>query len=285
MTYQIIEVRPLSGSLGAEVSGADLKAPDSSPMWQELRRAFLAHRVLAILDQDLAPADLMRVGYQFGEPCHYPFAKGLFGYEFITDVIKAAHDRRSFGEDWHIDSVYLPAPPSTTLLYALEVPPYGGDTLFANTADAYDALSEGMKKMLSGLRWFASASLKNRKGGARETYLSGFGSMSVQNSQGAAALEALHPVVRRHPQTGRDALYLSPIHTLRFDGLTEAESRPLLDFLCEHCLTPEFTCRVGWVPGQLTVWDNRTTLHKAINDYDGHHRHMRRLTVGAETPQ
>lgn len=284
MSYEQLTLSPLAGALGVEIRGADLQDENNAAMWSELRRAFHEFKVIAIPGQDLSPADLVRVGGKFGEPCAYPFAKGMEGFEFVTDVIKAETERKNFGGDWHIDSMYLEKPPLATLLYSLETPPFGGDTLFADMAAAYDALSQGMKNLLNGLTGICSGTLKYRKGGARQSYLSNFASMDVHSNQTGDALEARHPVVRTHPVTGRRSLYVSPLHTLRFDGFTEEESRPIIEFLCAHSLAPEFSCRVRWGSGQLTIWDNRTTLHCAVNDYHGHRRHMRRLTVGPERP-
>jgi taurine dioxygenase len=284
VTYQTMDVRPLAGALGAEIYGANLKDRDDSLMWQELRQAFLEYHVLAIRGQDMSCEDMMRVGGKFGEPCFYPFAKGMAGYPYITEVIKETHERENFGADWHTDTMYLEKPPRATLLYAVETPPRGGDTLYVNTAAAYDALSDGMKKMLDGIKGVSSGGLKNKKGGDRVAHLSRIGSMTAQNLDKATAFESRHPVVRTHPDTGRKSLYLSYLHTIRFDGFTEDESKPLIKFLNDHCIEPEFSCRVRWEPGQLTVWDNRTTMHNAVNDYHGFRRQMRRLTVGAEVP-
>jgi taurine dioxygenase len=284
VTYQTMDVRPLAGALGAEIYGANLKDRDDSLMWQELRQAFLEYHVLAIRGQDMSCEDMMRVGGKFGEPCFYPFAKGMAGYPYITEVIKETHERENFGADWHTDTMYLEKPPRATLLYAVETPPRGGDTLYVNTAAAYDALSDGMKKMLEGIKGVSSGGLKNKKGGDRVAHLSRIGSMTAQNLDKATAFESRHPVVRTHPDTGRKSLYLSYLHTIRFDGFTEDESKPLIKFLNDHCIEPEFSCRVRWEPGQLTVWDNRTTMHNAVNDYHGFRRQMRRLTVGAEVP-
>jgi taurine dioxygenase len=284
MSYRTMEVRPIAGSLGAEIYGANLKDRDDSPMWQALRQAFLEYRVIAIRGQALTPEDLMRVGGKFGEPCYYPFAKGIAGFPLITEVIKEKHEKDNFGEGWHTDTMYLEKPPRATLLYAIETPDRGGDTLYANTADAYDRLSEGMKKMIEGLVGVSSGGLKHRRPGARAAHLSGSGSMQLQNLDSSEAFESRHPIVRTHPDTGRRSLYLSALHTVRFDGFTEDESQPLIRYLSEHCTRPEFTCRVRWEPGQLTVWDNRTCLHNAINDYHGYRRRMQRLTVGPEVP-
>jgi taurine dioxygenase len=279
-----MDVRPIAGSLGAEIYGADLKDRDDSPMWPELRHAFLEYRVIAVRGQDLSPQDLMRVGGKFGEPCHYPFAKGLEGYPYLTDIIKDPKATSVFGGDWHTDTMYVEKPPRATLLYALQTPPKGGDTLFVNTSDAYDALSPGMKKLIAGLKGVASGGLKHRKGGTRAAHFARVSSVQGQNVENADAYEATHPIVRTHPETGRKSLYVSALHTLRFEGFTEEESRPLIIWLDKHCIQPQFSCRVRWEPGQLTMWDNRTTMHNAVNDYPGERRHMRRLIVGAEAP-
>jgi taurine dioxygenase len=283
MNYRTMDVRPLAGAIGAEIHRADLTERDDSPLWTELRQAFLEFQVIAIRDQSLSLDDLMRVGRKFGEPCHYPFAKGVEGYPYITPVIKEPHDTNAFGEGWHTDTIYLEKPPRATLLYALETPPKGGDTLYANTAAAYDALSHGMKKMLDGLMGVCSAGMKNSHAGGRAARFSRM-SVNAENVDKADAYEARHPIVRTHPETARKCLYMSALHMIRLDGFSEEESKPLIDWLAAHCTRPEFTCRVRWEPGQLTIWDNRATLHNAVNDYAGLRREMRRLTVGAEIP-
>jgi taurine dioxygenase len=284
VAYETMDVRPTAGALGAEIYGANLKDRDDSRMWIELRQAFLEYHVIAIRGQDMSLEDMMRVGGKFGEPCYYPFAKGMDGYPYITEVIKEKDQRENFGSDWHTDTMYLQKPPRATLLYALETPARGGDTLYVNTAAAYDALSAGMKKLIEGLVGVASGGLKHKKGGPRAAHHDRIGNMALQNADKADGFEARHPIVRTHPDTGRKSLYVSSLHTIRFDGFTEEESKPLIDFLNDHCIEPEFSCRVRWEPGQLTIWDNRTTLHNAINDYHGYRRQMRRLTVGPEVP-
>jgi taurine dioxygenase len=239
--------------------------------------------VLVFRDQALEPADLMRVGARFGEPCHYPFVTGLDGFPFIFEVVKEESETVNFGGNWHSDTTYLAQPPLATLLYALETPKTGGDTLFTSTYAAYDALSEGMRAMVDKLIGINSASLKVT-GGRRKMH-STIGSMKVHDTENAGQYEAEHPVVRTHPETGRRALYLSRSHTISFKDMTEEESRPLIDFLQAHQIRPEFTCRVRWSPGTLTVWDNRCTQHNAVNDYHGQRRRMRRLTVGAQIPR
>jgi taurine dioxygenase len=271
-------IEPLAGALGAEVRGIDLRVADDAA-WQRVREVFLEYAVLVFRDQQLEPADLMRVGERWGEPCHYPFVTGIDGFPFIFEVVKEESETVNFGGNWHSDTTYLAQPPLATLLYALETPKQGGDTLFSNTYAAYDALSEGMRTMVDKLVGVNSASLKVT-GGRRKMH-STIGGMKTQDMEKAEDYESEHPVVRTHPDTGRKALYLSRSHTLHFRDMTEAESRPLIEFLQAHQTRPEFTCRVRWSPGTLTVWDNRCTQHCAINDYHGQRRRMRRLTVGA----
>ena len=273
-------IEPLSGALGAEIRGIDLRNPADGGAIHE---AFLKYSVLVIREQKLEPDDLMRIGARFGEPCYYPFVSGIEGYPFIFEVVKEESETVNFGGNWHSDTTYLAQPPRATLLYALETPSHGGDTLFANTCAAYDALSEGMRAMLDKLVGVNSASLKVT-GGRRKMH-STIGGMKVHDTENADEYEAEHPAVRTHPETGRKALYVSRSHTIRFRDMSEEESRPLVDFLQAHQTRPEFTCRVRWSPGTLTIWDNRCTQHCAVNDYHGQRRRMQRLTVGPEAPR
>ena len=275
-------IEPLAGALGAEIRGVSLSNLHESG-WNELREAFLKYSVLAIRDQKIEPEDLMRIGGRFGEPCYYPFVTGLEGFPFIFEVVKEENETVNFGGNWHSDTAYLPQPPLATLLYALEVPKHGGDTLFTSTRAAYDALSDGMRSMVDKLVGVNSAALK--AGGGRSKMHSTIGSMKVHDTDHADQYESEHPAARTHPDTGRKALYVSRSHTIRFKDMSEEESRPLIDFLQAHQTRPEFTCRVRWQPGTLTIWDNRCTQHSAVNDYHGQRRRMRRLTVGAQTPR
>ncbi|HEU5178674.1 MAG TPA: TauD/TfdA family dioxygenase [Burkholderiales bacterium] len=275
-------IEPLAGALGAEVRGVSLSGLQDEATWREIHAAFLKYSVLAIREQEVEPEDLMSIGGRFGEPCHYPFVTGLKDFPFIFEVVKEESETVNFGGNWHSDTAYLPQPPLATLLYAVEVPRHGGDTLFTNTRAAYDALSEGMRAMVDRLVGVNSAGLK-ATGGRRRMH-STIAGMKVHDTENADQYESEHPVARTHPDTGRKALYLSRSHTIRFKDMGEDESRPLIEFLQAHQTRPEFTCRVRWQPGTLTIWDNRCTQHSAVNDYHGQRRRMRRLTVGAQTP-
>lgn len=282
LATQGITFEPLAGALGAEVRGVSLAGLQDEAVWDAIRRAFLEHMVLVFRDQALSPADQMAVGERFGAPCHYPFVTGMADYPYLFEIIKEPHETQNFGGGWHSDTTYLPQPPLATLLYAIETPSRGGDTLFANTRAAYDALSEGMRQLIDDLVGVNSAGLKY--GGGRSAMHKNIGAMQIHGTDAADALEAEHPVARTHPDTGRKALYLSRSHTIRFRDLAEEESAPLIAWLQAHQTRAEFTCRVRWTPGTLTIWDNRCTQHNAVNDYHGQRRRMRRLTVGAQTP-
>jgi taurine dioxygenase len=276
-----ITVTPIAGALGAEVRGVDLRTMDNHA-WAQVHQAFLVHKVIAIRDQDLGPQDMMDVGARFGEPNHYPFVKGLDGFPFLFDVIKEPSEKRNFGGGWHSDTTYMKTPPMATLLYALETPSKGGDTLYCDMVSAYESLTERMKEMLGTLNGVFSGGLKN--GGGRQARHSKTVGMKIINTETADSYEAVHPIVRTIEETGQKAIYCSRTHTTNFEGMTEEESRPLIDWLVAHSTRHEFTCRVHWEPGTLTVWDNRRVMHNAINDYHGLRRHMRRLTSGPTIP-
>jgi taurine dioxygenase len=266
-----MEVRRIAGALGAEVLGVDLSGTFSE---KEIRKAFLEHQVIFFRDQKLDPAQFMAFARSMGKPVEYPFVTGLDGFPEVIEVKKLEHEKHNFGGIWHSDTAYLQEPPMGSMLLAREIPPYGGDTEFASQYLAYEALSEGMKRLLDGL-FAINSSSKADVTRTREDMVKEY----------PKQYEAEHPVVRTHPETGRKALYLSRSHTICFKDMSEEESRPLIDFLQAHQIRPEFTCRVRWSPGTLTVWDNRCTQHCAVNDYHGQRRRMRRLTVGAQIPR
>jgi taurine dioxygenase len=273
-----IRVEPVAGALGAEISGVDLAKPLDDAVVAALRRAWLEHLVVFFRDQPLSPAQFLAFARRFGEVIEYPFVKGLPEQPEIIPVLKLAHEHVNFGGVWHSDTAYLEEPPMASMLVAREIPPAGGDTLFANMYLAYDALSDGMKRVLEGLVAVNSSS-KADASRTRED--------RMKDSAREAKREyvAAHPVVRVHPETGRKALYVNVAHTVRFDGMTEEESAPLLRFFFEHQVRPEFTCRFRWQPGSIAFWDNRCAQHNAINDYPGHRRLLHRVTLGGDRPK
>jgi len=271
-----IEVRPIAGALGAEIHGVDLARRLDGEVVSEIRQAFLDQLVIFFRNQTLTPQQQLAFAQQFGEPIEYPQLKGLPECPLITPVIKREHERVNFGGVWHSDTAYLERPPMGSMLYALEIPPYGGDTLFANQYLAYETLSEGLKKTLAGLIGI-NTSTKADASKTREDRLRDAG----------AELKVLvgeHPVVRTHSETGRKALYVNVGHTTGFKGWTEEESRPLLDHLFAHQVRPEFTCRFRWEAGSLAFWDNRCAQHNPVNDYHGFRRVMHRVTLAGDRP-
>ena len=275
--FHTIDVVPIAGALGAEITGVDLARDIPDEIMREIRRAWLEHLVVFFRDQELTPAEFLAFARRIGEPVEYPFVKGMDDFPEIITVSKLPHETVNFGGIWHSDTVYLERPPMGTLLVAREVPPYGGDTMFANMYAAYEALSPGLQRVLDGLRAVHSSALadvsKTREDRIKDA---GFGDDREFCSE--------HPVVRTHPETGRKALYVNVAHTARFAGWTEEESKPLLRFLFEHAVRPEFTCRFQWRVGSIAMWDNRCAMHNPVNDYHGHTRTMHRITLAGDVP-
>ena len=277
--YRNIEVRPIAGALGAEVHGVDLAQPVQAAAIAEIRRAFLENLVIFFRSQDLDLAQYMDFARKLGTPIEYPFVKGLEGFPQVIEVKKLEHEKSNFGGIWHSDTSYLDAPPMGSMLLAREVPPCGGDTLFANQYLAYESLSEGMKRLLAGLKG-VNTSAKADASKTREDRIKSDGRDEAKKDYAAE-----HPVVRTHPETGRKALYVNVAHTSRFAGMTEEESAPLLGFLFQHQVRPEFTCRFTWQPGSIAFWDNRCAQHNPVNDYHGFRRVMHRITLAGEQPR
>ena len=277
--YKWIEVRPIAGALGAEVSGVDLAQPLRPEVVAEIRAAFLRHLVIFFRDQPLDPAQFLKFAGCFGRPVEYPFVKGIEGYPEIIPVLKLEHERVNFGGIWHTDTAYLETPPMGTMLVAREVPPFGGDTEFANMYLAYEELSAGMRAMLDPLV-AVNSSAKADVTRTREDRI-----RSSPTEQSRKVFLAEHPVVRTHPETGRKSLYVNVAHTLRFKDMTEEESAPILGFLHRHQVRAEFTCRFRWQPGSIAFWDNRCALHNPVNDYHGYRRLMHRITLAGDRPR
>jgi taurine dioxygenase len=274
-----LAVEPIAGVLGAEIHGVDLAQPLSDDVVSAIRRALLDHLVVFFRDQQLSPAQLVAFGKRFGTLGRYPLVAGLPDYPEIIEVVKLPHERSNFGGVWHSDTTYLDEPPMGSMLYALDVPPAGGDTLFANMFLAYERLSEGMQAMLSTMR-AVNSSARADVSRTREDRIA-----QSPGDEARRVFEAVHPVVRTHPESGRKALYVNLAHTARFDGLTEAESAPILEFLFRHQVQPELTCRFRWTKGALAFWDNRAAQHNPINDYHGQLRRMLRITIAGDKPR
>jgi taurine dioxygenase len=274
-----LDIRRIAGALGAEIHGVALDRELDAETVAALRQALLDHLVIFFRDQMLSPERFLALARRFGEPIEYPFVRGIDGFPEIIQVAKLEHETVNFGGIWHSDTTYLETPPMGTMLVAREVPPVGGDTLFANQYLAYEALSDGMKKLLGGL-CAVNSSAKASTTRTREDRIKSDPSRRANDD-----FIAEHPVVRTHPETGRKALYVNVGHTVRFSGMTEEESAPLLDYLFRHHPRPEFTCRFSWRAGSLAFWDNRAAQHNPINDYHGYRRVMHRITLAGDKPR
>ena len=274
--YSHIDVNPVSGSLGAEIKGVDISIPIEAEVVSEIRDALLKHLVIFFQNQVITPRQQLNFAEQFGIPMEYPQLKGLPDLPLVTEVIKLEHETLNFGGVWHSDTTYLQQPPMASLLYAIEIPPYGGDTLVSNQDMAYETLSEGLKKTLSELVGVNTSSKPEV-------------SMTRENRMREAGMElnilsASHPAVRTHPETGKKALFVNKAHTTHFKDWTESESKSLLEFLFQHQVRTEFTCRFRWEKNSLAFWDNRCIQHHPVNDYQGFRRIMHRVTIAGDKP-
>ena len=274
--YSHIDVNPVSGALGAEIKGVDISIPLEAKVVSEIRDALLKHLVIFFQNQVITPQQQLNFAEQFGIPMEYPQLKGLPDCPLVTEVIKLEHETLNFGGVWHSDTTYLQQPPMASLLYAIEIPPYGGDTLFSNQYMAYETLSDGLKKTLSELVGVNTSS-KPEVSMTREDRMREAG-MELN------ILNAFHPAVRTHPETGGKSLFVNKAHTTHFKDWTESESKSLLEFLFQHQVRTEFTCRFRWEKNSLAFWDNRCVQHHPVNDYQGFRRIMHRVTIAGDKP-
>lgn len=278
MNYQHIQVSPLTPAIGAVISGVDIAQELPAAVIAEIRAAWLEHLVVFFRGQQLTPDRLVAFSKRFGEIGYYPFVAGMAEHPEVVEVLKKEDERINFGGLWHTDTSYLVRPPMGSVLYAVQVPPYGGDTLWNNMYLAYDALSPTLQQVLAPLRGVNSA--EKPDAAVTRTH------RIAESPKDAEAIvtTAAHPIVRTHPETGRRALYCAAAHTMRIDGMTVEESRALLDHLYRVQQREEFGCRWHWQAGDVAFWDNRAAQHNALNDYHGHRRLMHRVTLEGEVP-
>jgi taurine dioxygenase len=275
-----IEVRPISGTIGAEIHGVDVSQHLDDKTIGDIRKALLDHCVIFFRDQKLDVPQHKAFTRRFGEIFIHPNYKGTQADPEIVEITRLPGDTKIVGEEWHADTTMVAEPPMGAILYAKEVPPYGGDTVFANQYLAYETLSDGMKRMLAPLRALHS----DRKVAGPQANMNAKRSTKVREDADWRETVSSHPVVVTHPETGRKLLYVNHSYTLGFEGMTEAESKPLLGFLLEHGHRPEITCRFRWETGSIAFWDNRVCKHLAIHDAGPYKRMMRRTQVSGTRP-
>jgi taurine dioxygenase len=282
--YRHITVNKIAGSLGAEVIGVDPSLDVSDEVIAEIRAALLDNLVIAIRGLKINPDQQLAFARRWGDIHLHPFMQGMEGYPEILAIIKRPTDTKNFGGSWHTDQMFAPNPAMGTMLHAKEVPSAGGDTIFTNQYLAYESLSDGMKAVADRLHTVCVGdNFKSADGASRKVrYARQMADMKVKDP-GNVQTTSVHPLVRTHPETGRKALYIGG-HVQHFDGMTDEESQPLIDFFMRHSIRPEFTCRVRWETGTLTFWDNRCTQHFAVNDYPAETRIMHRITICGDQP-
>jgi taurine dioxygenase len=279
-----LKTEPLSPTIGAEILGVDLSTDLDEDAIAQIRASLLKFGVIFFRGQHLTPARQVAFAKKFSEPEVHPIVQGTDEFQEVIHVVKPANEPASFGTDWHQDNTFFEAPSLGTILCAEKVPPCGGDTLFADMTRAYESLSDGMKNLLGGLSAIHSAKRAYDPAGTAGPKYRGEATLKYKLSE-AVEDENIHPVVRTHPETGEKSLFVNEMFTIRFDGMTEAESQPLLQYLYQHCIQPEYTCRFRWTDGAVAFWDNRCVAHYAMDDYFGHERIMNRVTLQGDRPK
>ena len=277
-----LDVQPVAGALGAEVRGIDLTADVPDDALDALRAALAEHLVVFLPDQPMSLDDLERLTDRLGGRDVTPYVTPLEDRPYVIRVVKEPEDELNFANAWHTDLSYLPAPPAFTLLHAWDVPDHGGDTVWSNQYLAFETLSAGLRETLRGLRAVHSAGMAYGTGGYLDS-VKDKTSMAIEPSP-EAYRQQVHPVVTRHPETGREVLYVNPVYTTRFDGWSATESQALLAHLHRHSVDENRTCRLRWRRHTLAIWDNRCTQHNALNDYRGVRREMFRTSVRGTAP-
>ena len=283
-SYRHLQVKKISGCMGADIHGVDLSTDISDEVLSEIRAALLDNLVIVIRNQQITPDQQLAFARRWGEIHLHPFMEGMPDHPEILAIIKRPTDAKNFGGSWHTDQMFSSSPAMGTMLYAKEVPSAGGDTMFTNQYLAYESLSDGMKAIANKLRTVCVGdNFKSANGASRkERYARQMSEMKVKDP-GNVQTTSVHPLVRTHPETGRKALYIGG-HVQHFEGMTDEESQPLIDYFMKHSIRPEFTCRVRWETGSLTFWDNRCTQHFAVNDYPAETRIMHRITIRGDVP-
>ena len=288
--YDHITALPVAAAMGAEIRGVQISEL-SDQQFPEIEDALYRHKMIFLRDQDMSHDDQEAFTLRFGDFGVDAYTLGTDEHRNVQPVVKEADTRTEmiFGSRWHTDSPFMERPPSISMLFGADIPPYGGDTIWSNTALAHDNLSDAMKQVLAPLKVHMSAievvtQLQregDRREGAGRTTL---GDMELDVKTQEMVDGWFHPIVRTHPKTGEKALYVDHAYSHGIYGMTDDEAGSILSFLKNHVAQPAFTCRLRWAPGTFAVWDNRICIHQAFNDYDGFRREMYRTTVLGEVP-
>jgi len=269
-------VRPISGSIGAEIDGVDL-TDISDEQFADIRTANDTYGVIFFREQKMSPDQHIAFAKHWGNIVINRFFAALDGYPEIATVSKEPDQKMNIGNLWHTDHSYDQVPAFGSILYAKEVPDVGGDTLFASVAAAYEGLSDGLKSTLDGLNACHSS---RHTFGAEKSRVSQVEELELRiGNPELATQDSVHPIVLTHPRTGQKGLYVNPQFTTHIEGWTAEESEPFLDMLYQHTMKQEFQCRFRWVKGSVAIWDNLATWHQAVNDYHGLRRLMHRITI------
>jgi len=281
--FETISVNKMTGAMGAIISGVDLSEDISDQQFEEIRTALFTFGAIGFRDQDLSFDAHSRFAKKFGTLEIHPIVNGMDQHPEIIKMHKPAGTNASFGVGWHTDNSFFEKPSLGSILFAEVIPPVGGDTLFSNQQLAFEQLSEGMKTTLESLIAVHSAQDAYTSPSALEKY-DGDGSITYKRDP-IVSQTVEHPVIIKHPVTGKKALYVNPMFTSHFKGWTKEESQPLLDFLLKHAVREDFQCRFNWSKGTVAMWDNRIVQHAALNDYHQYERLIYRITVNGDTLQ
>ncbi len=280
-----MQIRKLTGFMGAEISGLDLKHPVSADAAGLLRAALASHQMIVLRGQFLTIAEQKRLNSVFGPAMQLPYVTPMEGEPEVIAVLKEAEERNTgvFGGEWHSDFSFLENPPAGSVLNAVEIPEVGGDTVWSSQVAAYESLPADLKSVVEGREAIHVGKPYGVKHAPPRETRSG-ASIRMVRGDPAADRETRHPaVITGHD--GRKALFVNPIYTTRLSGMTETESAPILEALYKHATRPDFSCRLKWQAGDVAIWDNRMSLHYATNDYDGVRRLLYRTTFSADPPR
>ena len=294
--YRHIEALPLAAAMGAEIRGVDI-GRITDAQFAEVEDALFRHKMIFFCDQDIGHAEHHAFSLRFGPFAEDAYTEGVPGFREVQPLIKEADDHSAmvFGSGWHSDSPFLDEPPAITMLRSVETPPFGGDTMWCNAALAWVMLSDATRRLVRNLR--VHFSMRDVLAAAQanvEVRDSPIGRLAATRGTAEADLPGnlprrlsgnVHPLVRTHPRSGEESLYLDPSYAIGFEGMSEAESAPLLKMLADHITQPAFSCRLRWTPGMPALWDNRLCVHQAFNDYAGYRREMYRTTIAGEKPR